>query len=142
MPGTNLLFPRIRLDVSSLSLDYDGAVMAKGVELAHQAGIPTISYDRLITGTDKLDLYVTFDNVKVGILQAEYIINALSAIEKPRIIRLLGSKTDNNAFLFKPPSMRVEFMPVISEFSGHADAVFAELKASLRVEDVSAYSQA
>ena len=48
----------------------------------------------------------------------------------------------NNAFLFKPPSMRVEFLPVISEFAGHADAVFAELKASLRVEDVSAYSQA
>ena len=38
--------------------------------------------------------------------------------------------------------MRIEFLPVISEFSGHADAVFAELKASLRVEDVSAYSQA
>ena len=48
----------------------------------------------------------------------------------------------NNAFLFTPPSTRIEFLPIISEFSGHADAVFAELKASLRVEDVSAYSQA
>ena len=38
--------------------------------------------------------------------------------------------------------MRVEFLPVISEFAEHADAVFAELNASLRVEDVSSYTQA
>ena len=56
---------------------HDGAAMAKGVEIAHEAGIPTISYDRLITGTDKIDLYVTFDNVKVGVLQATYLADAL-----------------------------------------------------------------
>ena len=44
---------------------HDGAAMAKAVNLAHQAGIPVLSYDRLITGCD-LDLYLTFDNVKVG----------------------------------------------------------------------------
>ena len=38
---------------------HDGAAMAKGVEIAHEAGIPTISYDRLITGTDKICLLYT-----------------------------------------------------------------------------------
>mgnify|MGYP003351433323 CR=1 FL=1 len=38
--------------------------MSKAVNLAHQAGIPVLSYDRLITGCD-LDLYLTFDNVSL-----------------------------------------------------------------------------
>lgn len=94
-------------------IPHDGAAMAKGVEIAHEAGIPTISYDRLITGTDKLDLYVTFDNVKVGVLQATYLVNALKDVKNPKIVRLLGSKTDNNAFLFKEGQDQV-LMPLIA----------------------------
>ena len=55
--------------MSLVIIPHNGAAMAKAVELAHQAGIPVLSYDRLITGCD-LDLYMTFDNVKVGELQA------------------------------------------------------------------------
>ena len=91
---------------------HDGAAMAKGVEIAHEAGIPTISYDRLITGTDNLDLYVTFDNVKVGVLQATYLVEALKDVEHPKIVRLFGSKTDNNAFLFKEGQDQV-LMPLV-----------------------------
>lgn len=94
-------------------IPHDGAAMAKGVELAHQAGIPTISYDRLITGTDKLDLYVTFDNVKVGELQANYLVEKLKDVPNPKIVRLLGSKSDNNAFLFKEGQDKV-LMPLVA----------------------------
>lgn len=93
-------------------IPHDGAAMAKGVELAHEAGIPTISYDRLITGTDKLDLYVTFDNVKVGELQANYLVEKLKDVPNPKIVRLLGSKSDNNAFLFKEGQDNV-LMPLV-----------------------------
>ena len=31
---------------------HNGAAMAKAVTLAHEAGVPVISYDRLITGAD------------------------------------------------------------------------------------------
>lgn len=80
---------------------HDGKAMAKGVELARAAGIPTMAYDRLITDSD-LDLYVTFDNRKVGQLQAQFILDQLKDAPKPiKIVRILGSKTDNNAFLFK-----------------------------------------
>jgi D-xylose transport system substrate-binding protein len=81
--------------------------MAKGVELAHRANIPVLAYDRLITGCD-LDLYMTFDNVKVGELQAKYLVDRFAADSsggaasaKKRIVRIYGSKTDNNALLFK-----------------------------------------
>ena len=44
--------------------------------MAHEAGIPVIAYDRLIRDCD-LDLYVSFDNVRVGELQAQYLLDQL-----------------------------------------------------------------
>ncbi|MBL9134111.1 MAG: substrate-binding domain-containing protein, partial [Verrucomicrobiaceae bacterium] len=81
-------------------IPHDAAAMAKAVNLAHQAGIPVLSYDRLITGCD-LDLYITFDNVKVGELQASFLAERIPAGGKLRLLRIYGSKTDNNAKLFK-----------------------------------------
>src|SRR4029450_13780051 len=57
-------------------IPHDGAACAKAVEMAHAAGIPVLAYDRLITGCD-LDLYISFDNVKVGELQAQFLIGHL-----------------------------------------------------------------
>jgi len=79
---------------------HDGKAMAKAVTLAHEAGIPVIAYDRLITDSD-LDLYVSFDNIKVGELQAKFVVDHLPTPGKGTIVRIHGSKTDNNAFLFK-----------------------------------------
>jgi D-xylose transport system substrate-binding protein len=82
---------------------HDGKAMAKAVQLAHAANIPIIAYDRLITDSD-LDLYITFDNKRVGALQAEYILGRFPnrSKQKPvRLVRIYGSKTDNNAFMFK-----------------------------------------
>lgn len=79
---------------------HDGTAMAKAVGMAHDAGIPVIAYDRLIRDCD-LDLYMSFDNVRVGELQAQYLVDHLPTPGKGRIVRIYGSKTDNNAFLFK-----------------------------------------
>jgi len=81
-------------------IPHNGEAMAKGVALAHEAGIPVLSYDRLITGCD-LDLYITFDNVKVGELQAKFLADRIPAGGKLRLLRIYGAKTDNNAKLFK-----------------------------------------
>ncbi len=83
-------------------IPHDGAACAKAVELAHQAGIPVLAYDRLITGAE-LDVYMTFDNVKVGELQAKFLAErfAASGGGRKRLVRIYGSKTDNNALLFK-----------------------------------------
>jgi D-xylose transport system substrate-binding protein len=79
---------------------HDGKAMQKAVELAHQAKIPVIAYDRIIPDSD-LDLYVSFDNVKVGELQADFVVKNLKTPGKGKIVRISGSKTDNNAYLFK-----------------------------------------
>lgn len=84
---------------------HDGAAMSKAVKLAHEANIPVLAYDRLITGCD-LDLYVTFDNIRVGELQASYLrdrffTNRPANAPPLRLVRIYGAKTDNNARLFK-----------------------------------------
>lgn len=78
---------------------HDGTAMAKAVRLAHEAGIPVIAYDRIIRDSD-LDLYVSFDNVRVGELQARFVAENLRG-GRGRIVRIYGAKTDNNASLFK-----------------------------------------
>jgi D-xylose transport system substrate-binding protein len=79
---------------------HDGTAMAKAVRMAHGAGIPVIAYDRIIRDSD-LDLYVSFDNVRVGELQARYLVDHLPTPGKGRIVRIYGAKTDNNAAQFK-----------------------------------------
>jgi D-xylose transport system substrate-binding protein len=81
-------------------IPHDGKAMAKAVALAHGAGIPVIAYDRIITDSD-LDLYVSFDNVRVGALQARYLVDHLPTPGKGKILRIYGSKSDNNASLLK-----------------------------------------
>jgi D-xylose transport system substrate-binding protein len=85
---------------------HDGAAMAKAVAMAHEAGIPVIAYDRVIRDSD-LDLYVSFDNERVGELQAQYLVDRLSRAGKARIVRVFGAKTDNNAAQFKRGQDRV-----------------------------------
>lgn len=81
-------------------IPHDGKAMAKAVKLAHEANIPVISYDRLITDCD-LDLYISFDNIKVGEAQAQYLIDHLPTPGKGKIVRIYGAPTDNNAKQFK-----------------------------------------
>jgi D-xylose transport system substrate-binding protein len=80
---------------------HDGKAMGRAVDVAAENGVPVISYDRLITNTGKLDAYISFDNVKVGEMQAQFLAQKIPAGGKLRIVRIYGSPTDNNARLFK-----------------------------------------
>jgi D-xylose transport system substrate-binding protein len=88
-----------RVDVLVI-VPHNGGAMAKAVNMAHDAGIPVLAYDRLITDCD-LDLYMTFDNVKVGELQAQFLVDRLPKEGKKKIVRIYGAKTDHNALLYK-----------------------------------------
>jgi len=68
---------------------------------AAAAGIKTIDYDRLVLGGAD-NYYISFDNVKVGQLQGQGLIDCLTAkgITNPSIIEIDGAPTDNNATLF------------------------------------------
>jgi D-xylose transport system substrate-binding protein len=63
------------------------------VQAAKLRGIPVISYDRLVRNAD-VDLYVSFDNVKVGEMQAQYLLNRAP---RGRYVLIGGAPTDNNA---------------------------------------------
>ncbi len=76
---------------------HDAKAAASTVDKAHKAGIKVIAYDRLITGTD-IDVYMSFDNVKVGELQGKWLTEHL---DKGNIVWLAGAPTDHNATLFK-----------------------------------------
>jgi D-xylose transport system substrate-binding protein len=77
---------------------HDGQAMSKAVELAHEARVPVLAYDRMIMNCD-LNVYMSFDNVRVGRAQAQYLVDAIGGNGK--IVRIYGAKTDNNAKLFK-----------------------------------------
>jgi D-xylose transport system substrate-binding protein len=79
---------------------HNGAAMAKAVTLAHEAGIPVISYDRLISGADE-DLYVSFDTVRIGEMQAQALLAKAKGHRPIRLVRIQGAKTDHNSFLLK-----------------------------------------
>lgn len=80
----------------------DGTTAGKIVSEAHAQHVPVISYDRLITGGgDAPDYYISFDNKKVGELQATELLKQLqSKGTKGQLVWINGSPTDNNATLF------------------------------------------
>ena len=83
-----------------VNLDSPSAVAIQ--QKAAAAGVKTIDYDRLTLG-GSAEVYVSFDNVKVGELQGDGLIKCLTdkKVATPNIVELNGSPTDNNATLFK-----------------------------------------
>ena len=73
------------------------------VAAASEKKVPVISYDRLIRDSD-VALYVSFDNVKVGRMQAEYLLNQAP---KGNYLLIGGSQTDNNAKLLRQGQMEM-----------------------------------
>lgn len=79
---------------------HNGAALTRAMKSAKEAGIPVLSYDRLILNSD-IALYLTFDNVRVGELQAQWVLARWPADKPLRLVRIYGAPTDNNAKLFK-----------------------------------------
>ncbi len=67
------------------------------VEMAKKAGVKVISYDRLVLNSN-VDLYISFDNVKVGKLMAEYLIKRYP---KGNYLIINGATNDNNTKMIK-----------------------------------------
>lgn len=94
---------------------HDSSAAAAIVSRAKSQGVPVIAYDRLIQSND-LAYYVSFDNVKVGQLQGQYIADHYSqftANGHTNIAFIKGAQTDNNAILFAQGAHQV-LDPLIS----------------------------
>ncbi len=67
------------------------------VEMAKRQGVKVISYDRLVLRSNS-DLYISFDNEKVGELMAEYIMDKVS---KGSLLIINGANRDHNTKIIK-----------------------------------------
>ncbi|WP_394550723.1 sugar ABC transporter substrate-binding protein [Agromyces sp. MMS24-JH15] len=90
-----------------LLVDYNGAGAAVA-EKAKAEGIPVIAYDRPIEGAD---YYVSFDNVEVGRLEGQSILDGLAAAGKDpasaKVVYMGGDPTDGNAKMFHDGAVEV-----------------------------------
>ncbi len=84
-----------------LLVDLDAGSGKSIISLAHSRGAKVIDYDRLTLGGGA-DYYVSFDNVAVGKLQGQGLVNCIQqkGLKNPVVAELNGSPTDNNATLF------------------------------------------
>ncbi|WP_226036638.1 D-xylose ABC transporter substrate-binding protein [Aquibacillus saliphilus] len=80
------------------------------VKKAHSAGIKVLSYDRLVKNAE-VDMYVSYDNEKVGELQARAI---TSIVPRGNYVYIGGAETDNNAHLLKKGVFKV-LQPLIDK---------------------------
>jgi len=88
----------------------DGESLTEVLQKAADEKISVIAYDRLIRNTPHLSYYATFDNFKVGVLQASYLEDKLGLKDGkgPFNIELFaGSPDDNNAYFFFNGAMSV-----------------------------------
>jgi D-xylose transport system substrate-binding protein len=82
---------------------HNGEIAASIVEKAHAAGVPVISYDRLIKNSEP-DLYVSHQVERMGEMQADY---ALKHVPKGNYVLIGGAPTDNNALLLRKGQMNI-----------------------------------
>jgi D-xylose transport system substrate-binding protein len=72
------------------------------IDIAKEAGVDVIEYDRFNTGSSGGAAYVSFDNVQVGATMAEVLEPLIDDLGgTPRVMMLNGGEEDNNAFLFR-----------------------------------------
>ncbi len=90
-----------------LLVDYQGAAEAVAAK-AKAEGIPVIAYDRPFSGAD---YYVSFDNVEVGRLQGQTVLDGLEAKgvapADAKVVYIGGDPTDGNAAMFHDGAVEV-----------------------------------
>ncbi|ORE93418.1 multiple monosaccharide ABC transporter substrate-binding protein [Acuticoccus yangtzensis] len=89
----------------------DGTTLTSALANAAAADIKVVAYDRLIRDSGDVDYYATFDNFKVGVQQANTLVEGLKERfpdVKPWNVELFGgSPDDNNAYFFYNGAMSV-----------------------------------
>ncbi|MGN8244991.1 multiple monosaccharide ABC transporter substrate-binding protein [Cellulomonas soli] len=95
----------------------DGTALKDVLAQAAEKDIPIVSYDRLIRDSPDVDYYASFDNWRVGVLQANSLLQGLGVLDAsgqrtaasgPFAVELFaGSSDDNNATVFYNGAMSV-----------------------------------
>ena len=88
-------------------LAQDGTAIQPAVAGAIEQGVPVIAYDRLIE--DENALYITFDNVRVGEMEAEAV---LEVVSEGNFVIIKGNSADANADFLREGYTNVGIPPV------------------------------
>jgi D-xylose transport system substrate-binding protein len=88
-------------------LAQDGPAAEPSVASAIEQGVPVIAYDRLIENEDAL--YITFDNVKVGELEAQAVLDVVS---EGNFVIIKGNSADANADFLREGYVNAGIPPV------------------------------
>ncbi len=78
----------------------DGKAAAAAAEKAKAAGVKVIAYDRLITDTDAVDFFATFNSFSVGAAQGQFLVDKAGDGKGLPLYLYAGASSDNNAFVF------------------------------------------
>lgn len=104
----------------------------KAVQEAKDANVTVISYDRLITGTDAVDYYITFDSYAAGVAQGQYLIDKFAGKKEVPLYMFGGKRDDDNAYLLfagawsvlskavESGQFEVQNCPAVEEYAGKA----------------------
>jgi D-xylose transport system substrate-binding protein len=84
-------------------LPHDAAKASRMVDAAKAAGARVISYDRLAQDSD-VDLYISFDRIEIGRMQAEYLV---AHAPKGNYVLIAGSANDEGAKTLHDAQMKV-----------------------------------
>ncbi|WP_017933631.1 sugar ABC transporter substrate-binding protein [Nocardioides sp. Iso805N] len=112
--------------ITNLDSDSGSACLKKAAD----AGVKTIDYDRLTLGGGA-SYYVSFDNVQVGKLMGQGLVDAMVKQGKKsgNVVMVDGATTDNNAALFKQGYQGVlkanPQYKIVADQSGNWDATKA-----------------
>lgn len=90
--------------------------LAPVVEQAKEQGVIVVAHDRLINNAD-IDAYVSFDNVGVGEMQAQYLVDR---VPQGKYFLLGGEPSDHTAHMFREGQMNI-LQPLID--SGDIEVV-------------------
>jgi D-xylose transport system substrate-binding protein len=84
-------------------LPHDTAKAGRMVDAAKAAKVMVISYDRLVLNSD-VDLYVSFDRMEIGKMQAEYLVQHAP---KGNYVLIAGSPNDEGAKILHDEQIKV-----------------------------------
>lgn len=96
----------------------DGSTMSSALQTAKDKGVTVIAYDRLLTKTDCVDYFATFDSITIGELQGTALLNGLGVTDGEKgpfhIELFAGSLDDSNSPLYFEGAMNV-LQPYVDE---------------------------
>lgn len=121
-----------------ICIDSEG--LSEQVQKAKEAGIKVIAYDRMIMDAN-IDLYITFDNERVGTMMGQALVD--NGLAGGKVLMLGGSAVDSNVALVEKGFSKVmEDNQVTILDSMHADGWKAELASAYVYDHMDIVSEA